>query len=117
MTKITNEDLARMIAKGFEQTASKADLESVEERLGDRITGLDGRLGRVESRLDRMDDRLGHMDARMARMEQDIAEIRGNIVYRHEFEDALARIKYIETKLVSTPLRVARKDPWTRSGL
>ena len=32
-------------------------------------------------------------------MEADIHELRGEIVYRHEFEDALARIKYLEKKL------------------
>ena len=68
-----------MIAKGFEG-ADK------------RFEQVDGRLGRVEQRLD-------HFDARMGRREADLNEIRGNIVYRHEFEDLLARVKYLETKL------------------
>lgn len=31
--------------------------------------------------------------------EGDLNEIRGNIVYRHEFEDLEARVKYVESKL------------------
>jgi predicted DNA-binding protein len=46
-----------------------------------------------------MNERLDHLDARVGRMEADIHELRGEIVYRHEFEDALSRIKYLEKKL------------------
>ena len=46
-----------------------------------------------------MNERLDHLDARVGRMEADIHELRGEIVYHHEFEDALARIKYLEKKL------------------
>jgi hypothetical protein len=35
----------------------------------------------------------------MGRMEADISALRGEIVYRHEFEGALHRIKYLEKKL------------------
>jgi hypothetical protein len=73
-----NEKLATMVAGGFahvyEKMAAKDDII------------------RVENRLD-------NMDARLGRMEADIGALRGEIVYRHEFEDALGRIKYLEKKL------------------
>lgn len=53
---ITLDSLARMVQKGFEETATKRDIT----RLDGRIDGLDGRideiavrLGRVEAKLDR----------------------------------------------------------------
>jgi predicted DNA-binding protein len=46
-----------------------------------------------------MNERLDHLDARVGRMEADIHELRGEIVYRHAFEDALSRITYLEKKL------------------
>jgi hypothetical protein len=42
---------------------------------------------------------MDHMDARMGRMEADFHEIKSNIVYRHEFEDIMARVKYLEQKM------------------
>jgi hypothetical protein len=42
---------------------------------------------------------MDHLDARMGRMEADLHEIKGNIVYKYEFEDLAARVKYLETKL------------------
>jgi predicted nucleic acid-binding Zn-ribbon protein len=83
-----NEKLAAMIAKGFAVTATKED-----------ILRLEGRVDKVEDRVGRVEDRLDNIDARMGRMEADIGALRGEIVYRHEFEDALGRIKYLEKKL------------------
>jgi hypothetical protein len=74
------EDLARLIQNTM---ASKEDLQGLASK-EDII--------RIEGRLD-------HLDARVGRIEADIHELRGEIVYRHEFEDALARIKYFEKKL------------------
>jgi chromosome segregation ATPase len=77
--KITTiEELAAMIQRTM---ASKEDIKRVEDRLG----GVEGRLD--------------NLDARVGRIEADIHELRGEIVYRHEFQDALDRIKYLEKKL------------------
>jgi hypothetical protein len=81
----TINDLARMINEGFKSTASKEDLNALE--------------GRLTTRMDGIDTRLDHLDARVGRIEADIHELRGEIVYRHEFEDVLARVKYLEKKL------------------
>lgn len=46
---VTNEELAQMVAKGFENTATKQDLNNVEERLSSRIDGVEGCLDRIEN--------------------------------------------------------------------
>ncbi len=80
----TIEDLAALM---METMASKEDIQGL-------ATKEDVQELRAE-----MNERLDHLDARVGRMEADIHELRGEIVYRHEFEDALARIKYLEKKL------------------
>ncbi len=80
----TIEDLALLIK---ETMASKEDIQGL-------ATKEDVQELRAE-----MNERLDHLDARVGRMEADIHELRGEIVYRHEFEDALSRIKYLEKKL------------------
>ena len=77
-----------MIAKGFAETASKAD-----------IKGLEGRMDNFAARMGNFEKRLDHTDARVGRIEADISEMKGNIVYKYEFEDLQARVKYVETKL------------------
>jgi tetrahydromethanopterin S-methyltransferase subunit G len=75
-TIITLEDLARMVARGFEETAKKADMEARFNNVDKRFDRVDERLDKVEERLDTVDGRLDHMDARMGRMEADLGEIR-----------------------------------------
>ena len=87
----TIEDLAALIQ---ETMASKEDIKEVK----DEIKGLATKEDIQELRTE-MNERLDHLDARVGRMEADIHELRGEIVYRHEFEDALSRIKYLEKKL------------------
>lgn len=85
---MTIEALAEMVKRGFDATATKDDIR----RLETRLDGVDGRL-------DRLDTRVDHMDARLGRIEADIHDLRDEIVYRHEFEDILDRVKYLEKKL------------------
>lgn len=82
---VTNDELARMIKAGFDDVAS-------------RMATKDD-IGRLENRMDKMDGRMDHLDARMGRMEADLNEIKGNIVYKFEFEDLSARVKLIEARL------------------
>src|SRR3989344_3981392 len=73
----STEELARIIAKGFEGTASKTAVDE-----------LKNQMVQFESKLD-------HTDARVGRIEADINEMKGNIVYKFEFEDLAARVKYL----------------------
>jgi uncharacterized protein YdcH (DUF465 family) len=78
----TMEDLAILIK---ETMASKEDIQELRTEMNERF--------------EKVDARLDHLDARVGRMEANRQELRGEIVYRHEFEDALSRIKYLEKKL------------------
>ena len=93
--KMTLDKLAQMMAKGFENTASKEDIIGVNTRVDSIENKADG----IETKIDILAKKLDHTDARIARIEADMKEIRGNIVYKHEFEDLTARVKYIESKL------------------
>ena len=53
----------------------------------------------MNERFETVDGRLDHLDARVGRIEADIHELRDEVVHRHEFDDALACIKYLEKKL------------------
>ncbi|MBI2639439.1 MAG: hypothetical protein HYW90_00905 [Candidatus Sungbacteria bacterium] len=88
--KTSIDDLATMVQKGFVTAA---------EENGRRFDGIEKRLDGIDGRLDGIDGRLDRMDARLGRLETDVNELRKEIVYRQEFEDALARIKYMERKL------------------
>src|SRR3989344_2252613 len=59
------ENLARIVAKGFEQ--------------------VDRRFEQVDKRFAQVDGRLQHIDARLNTIEHDITDIRKHFVYRDEF--------------------------------
>ena len=60
MTKkrITIDDLAIIVQKGFEKTASREQLENLEDKfdkLEDKVDKMDARLDRMEIKFDRME--------------------------------------------------------------
>ncbi|MFA5172785.1 MAG: hypothetical protein WC435_00040 [Candidatus Paceibacterota bacterium] len=89
MEEITNEELARIINKGF-------------DGMQIQFNGLEGRFNGLEGRFDGMkvefNERFDYIDARLGRLENDVKELRGELVYRHEFEDVLSRVKLLEKK-------------------
>lgn len=95
--KITIDELAAMVQRGFKEAADEngRNFERIEKQFG----GMDARFDGIDARFDNMDARFDNMDARLGRLEADVSGLRVEIVYRHEFEDALARIKYLERKL------------------
>lgn len=97
--KVTIEALAEMIQQGFKETAKQADMDRRFAEVDKRFDAVDARFAAVDKRFDGIDERLDHVDARLGRLEADVSELRDEVVRRHEFEDALARIKYLEKKL------------------
>lgn len=86
--EVTNEELARMVAEGFAQTATKDDVRAVEKRLDKLEVGyvnVNARLGHVETQVDRMSD--------------EIKDINNKMVSRDEFDDLTSRVKCTERKL------------------
>lgn len=102
----TNDELAAMIKRGFDDTASKADFLSVKaavKNLDGKVTGLDENVASLDTRLTSLErttkDGFREVGARLDTIERDISDIRKHFVYRDEFEDLMARVKYLETKL------------------
>ena len=82
------DNLAHIVARGFELTATKEDIKR-----------LDVRMDHLDGRIDHLDGEVQHINATLNVMSQDIADIKKHFVYRYEFEDLMARVKYLETKL------------------
>jgi len=87
MTKAARKDkamnmdqLAKMVAAGFDNTATKDDLEGVrggikrlEQKVGDGFSQVDKRLGIVETKLDKaLYQEMSHIEARVKRLEQKV---------------------------------------------
>ena len=98
-TPSTIEELAIMIQRTM---ATKEDLKAFatkEDLKKDLTEGLNSLRGEMNTQFQGVNNRLEHLDARVGRIEADIHELRGEVVYRHEFEDMLGRVKYLEKKL------------------
>lgn len=74
-------------------------LDDLALMVGEGFADVDKRFGKVDERLDRIDNHLAHVDARLDRIEKDIQEINSLLVTRDEFDDLMARVRYVEMKL------------------
>ena len=54
--KMTLEKLARMVAEGFDKTATKEDLKGVEVKIWSKLSEHDARFGKLEYQVDEMHD-------------------------------------------------------------
>ena len=81
----TLNELAQMVARGFEQTASKADLEPLAKK-----AEVNDRFDRVEARLDHHDASLEYIGERL----EDIEELLGD-----DFRGRMQRIESTVEKL------------------
>jgi len=87
------DNLAQITARGFEQVDKRF------EQVDKRFEQVDKRFEQVDKRFEKIEGDLEYMNARLSNVEKDTAEIRRHFVYRHEFEDLMARVKYLEQKL------------------
>ncbi len=72
---------AKMVERGFSH---------VDERFDQTAKKID-----VDARFDKVEMRLDHIDARLATIERDVKDV----IHREEFDDLMARVKYVEKKL------------------
>lgn len=96
--KITNEVLARMIAKGFEETAKKADVD-------ERFRGVDKRLDGVDKRLDGVDCRLDSIKRCLDAVASDVGLIRADIhdlktTQEADIKNLYPRVERLEKKML-----------------
>ncbi len=83
---VTINDLAVMVKNGF---------DSVDKR----FEQIDGKLGQVDGRLTNLEVKVNEINTRLIDVEKDVSTIKRYLVYREEFEDLMARVKYLESKL------------------
>jgi len=84
--KVTIDDLAVMVANGFDRVESS--LEKVEDRLGN-----------VESRLGEVEKDIIEVKENLAGTRRDVLEIGDRFVQRYEFHDLLVRFDRLEQKV------------------
>lgn len=95
MTKknMTIEDLAQMIKRGFDETATKAEIQHVDERLTTlehRVTELGQHMTGLEQNVA---DGFAHVNARLDRIRDDIADLPA---IREELKDLRQRVERLE---------------------
>lgn len=85
--KITIDDLARMVKRGFDTADKKLDEAAKQVS----VNKLEERVYKIEGAIIQISDTL-------AAMRKDIYEIKTRFVYRNEFEDLMGRVSYLEKK-------------------
>jgi len=101
------EELAGMVARGFEGVDKRFEqidkqFEGVDKRfeqIDKQFEGVDKRFEQIDQNFKGVSSELGHINSRLSAIEDGIDEIKKHFVYRYEFEDLMARVKYLETKL------------------
>ena len=87
--KTTIEDLAAMIKRGFDQTATKEDMHALEQR----TAGLETRLVHVEQKVD---DGFQHVNARLDIIRDDVSDLPA---MREELQNLRHRLERVEQKV------------------
>ena len=92
----TIEGLAELIQCSM---ANKEDLKGMatKDDLKELATKAD--LQEVTGRLENLETKMEHLEASVTHMQLDMHELKQGVVYQHEYEDSLGRIKYMERKL------------------
>ena len=85
--KVTNEELARMVAKGFDGVDQRFDQMASKEDLKRLATKEDLEQVKID------------LENKMNRLEVGISDIKDGVVPKLDFEDLEGRVKYVETKL------------------
>ena len=79
------------------------DKKYIQDTVGEAVDSFARIVGKgfegVDKRFEKLDGEVQHINATLSVMSQDVAEIKKHFVYRYEFEDLMARVKYLETKL------------------
>lgn len=109
--KMTIDDLAGMMTKGFE-SVYKEIAEGREEtnglaimvakgfdRIEKRFDTVEGRLGKVEERLDGVEERLENVEEGVQSVRGSILDLGDRTVQRYEFEDLRTRFDGLEQKV------------------
>ena len=90
--KLTNEDLARMIAHGFAETATNAELKEFREEVEQRFGGVDQRIDGVEKKIDALGNEVREIKIALPPL------VRSVEVLEVDVHDLRARVGRLEKK-------------------
>ena len=94
--KVTVDDLAVMIAKGFESTATKDDVKE----LGNRLDGVESRLEKVENNVLELDAKVESVDKRLKKIEEALEPLSLSYrIFQKEIQTMNSRIDLLEKKV------------------
>lgn len=104
-TKKEFEKLGGIVKRGLKSQEKRFDqkLDNMSAVVKRGFDSVDKRFEQVDKRFEglenEMRDGFRSVNARLSTIEHDVADIRKHFVYRDEFEDLVARVKYLEKKL------------------
>lgn len=91
--KVTTEDLAGMVQWGFSEAAKRTDVLDIKvDSLSGRVDSLHTELAEFKKETQ---ENFDHVHARLGTIERDVKDV----VHKDEFEDLMARVKYLEKKM------------------
>lgn len=90
-SKTTLESLARMVANGFANTATKVDIQ----RLDVRMDAMDARIDTMTLQINVMTSQLGFLESG----QEDIKLHLDNVAYKFEVKELDRRVKTLEKKI------------------
>ena len=101
--EMTLDILAGMIQKGFEETATKAEMNSGFAEVDNKLSALKGELkGEMNERFNKIDDDIRYIHGSLDLIRQEVTEIKtklGHVVYQDELENLRRRVEKLEKKL------------------
>ena len=113
--KVTIDDLALIMTKGFKDVNAKVDEEinSLATMVAKGFDGVNKEIGEVKDRLGNVESRLGNVEDRLGGVEKEVAEVKENLsatrrdvletgdrfVPRYEFHDLLVRFDKLEQRV------------------
>lgn len=93
--KITIDALAAMVQRVFEETAKKVDFDSLHGKVDSLRGDVDSLRVELQEFKQETRENFDHVHARLGTIERDVKDV----VHKDEFEDLMARVKYLEKKM------------------
>ena len=101
VAKITIDKLAQMVANGFSgmNESLGGRIDALSERMDARFEQVNGRFAQMDMRFEEIDMELRHIKTDLKYVKEGVSDIKKEIIPPLEFEDLMARVKYVEEKM------------------
>ena len=89
---VTLDDLANMVARGFENTATKSELKELESNMDIRFSKVDLRFDDIEKKIEKVDSRVDEVYEILTRFEEgDVLDLQNRIKILERTVRAMAK--------------------------